>query len=120
MNLGLLVLPALAGYLFLTRTFLFRYQIKRESGYRLFFKSALAGVAVEGPLSSARRTLVSGGYGRGLGRLQQEGAELRSQGDRRQHQQHQADERQHGLGDGGEVLLEGAHGDDEVQAHGRR
>ena len=46
MNLGLLVLPALAGYLFLTRTFLFRYQIKRESGYRLFFKSALAGVAV--------------------------------------------------------------------------
>lgn len=46
MNLGLLVLPALAGYFFLTRTYLFRYQIQRESGYRLFFKSAIAGVAL--------------------------------------------------------------------------
>lgn len=54
MNLGLLVLPALAGYLFLTRTFLFRYQIKRESGYRLFFKSALTGVA----LASVARLVV--------------------------------------------------------------
>ena len=43
MNLGLLLLPVLGGYLFLTRTYFTRYNAIRDSGYHLFFRSAAAG-----------------------------------------------------------------------------
>ena len=46
MNLGLLIVPALAGYWLLDRTCLWRYQLRRESGYSLFFKSAIAGLVL--------------------------------------------------------------------------
>ena len=46
MNLGLLIVPALAGYWLLDRTCLWQYQLRRESGYRLFFKSAIAGLVL--------------------------------------------------------------------------
>ena len=38
MNLGLLIVPAIAGYWLLDRTCLWQYQLRRESGYSLFFK----------------------------------------------------------------------------------
>ena len=43
MNLGLLLLPVLGGYLFLTRAYVTRYDTIRDSGYHLFFRSAAAG-----------------------------------------------------------------------------
>ena len=43
MNLGLFLLPVLAGYLFLTRLYFWRSEVLRDSGYHLFFKSAIAG-----------------------------------------------------------------------------
>lgn len=46
MNLGLLIVPALAGYWLLDQTCLWQYQLRRESGYSLFFKSAIAGLVL--------------------------------------------------------------------------
>ena len=43
MNLGLFLLPVLAGYLFLTNLYVTRSGVLRDSGYHLFFKSAIAG-----------------------------------------------------------------------------
>lgn len=42
MDIGLLI-PALGGYWFLTKTDVTRYGVARQSGYHLFFKSAFAG-----------------------------------------------------------------------------
>ena len=46
MGAGLLVVPALAGYLLITRLSHTRYEIPRQSGHHLFFKSALAGAVL--------------------------------------------------------------------------
>lgn len=46
MNLGLLLLPVLGGYLFLTGAYFTRYDTIRDSGYRLFFRSAAAGLVL--------------------------------------------------------------------------
>lgn len=46
MNLGLLLLPVLGGYLFLTGAYFKRYDTIRDSGYRLFFRSAAAGLVL--------------------------------------------------------------------------
>ena len=43
-TLGLLLLPALAGYLFLNRFNATRYSLPRETGYHVVFQSAIAGV----------------------------------------------------------------------------
>lgn len=43
MNLGLFLLPVLGGYLFLIRLYFTRSDVLRDSGYHLFFKSAIAG-----------------------------------------------------------------------------
>lgn len=48
MNLGLFIVPALAGYWLLDQTCLWQYQLRRESGYSLFFKSAIAGLVLVG------------------------------------------------------------------------
>lgn len=45
-NLGLFLLPVLAGYWFLTRLYFTRSDVLRDSGYHLFFKSAIAGFAL--------------------------------------------------------------------------
>ena len=45
MGLGLLLGPALAGYLFLSLFNGTRYRLARESGYHLIFRSALVGAA---------------------------------------------------------------------------
>lgn len=42
MDIGLLI-PALGGYWFLTKTDVTRYGVARQSGYHLFFQSAFAG-----------------------------------------------------------------------------
>ena len=44
MDLGLLIVPALGGYLFLKFTYLTSFRIYRESGYHLVFSSASAGI----------------------------------------------------------------------------
>ena len=44
MGLGLLLVPALAGYLFLSWFNATRYSLPRETGYHVVFQSALAGV----------------------------------------------------------------------------
>ena len=44
MTLSLLLLPAVGGYWFLTHWNYTRYQAIRESGYRLLFRSAVAGI----------------------------------------------------------------------------
>ena len=44
MNLGLLLVPALAGYALLGLTYVSRYWFARRSGYALFFPAAIAGV----------------------------------------------------------------------------
>ena len=44
MGLGLLLVPALAGYLFLSRFNATRYSLPRETGYHVVFQSAIAGV----------------------------------------------------------------------------
>ena len=43
MGLGLLLMPALAGYFVQTRMYVFRYDTLRESGHHVFFRSALTG-----------------------------------------------------------------------------
>ena len=43
MGLGWFLIPALAGYWFLTHLYLTRYNLLRESGYHVFFQAALAG-----------------------------------------------------------------------------
>lgn len=43
MGLGLLLVPALAGYLVQVRMNVFRYDTLRESGHHVFFRSALTG-----------------------------------------------------------------------------
>lgn len=42
-SLGLLFIPTLGGYLFLTRLYYTRYSVLRDSGYHVLFKSAIAG-----------------------------------------------------------------------------
>ena len=44
MGLGLLLVPALAGYLFLSWFSATRYSLSRETGYHVVFRSAIAGV----------------------------------------------------------------------------
>ena len=44
MGLGLLLVPALAGYLFLKSFNGTRYSLPRETGYHVVFQSAIAGV----------------------------------------------------------------------------
>ena len=44
MSLSLLLLPAVGGYWFLTNWNYTRYQVERDSGYRLLFKCALVGI----------------------------------------------------------------------------
>lgn len=51
MNLGLLLIPALGGYYLLSRTEVSRYWVARQSGYKLFFSAAIAGVLL---LAAAR------------------------------------------------------------------
>ena len=46
MGLGLLLVPALAGYLFLNRFNGTRYSLPRETGYHIVFQSAIAGVVL--------------------------------------------------------------------------
>ena len=43
MGLGWFLIPALAGYWFLTHLHLTRYNLLREAGYHVFFQAALAG-----------------------------------------------------------------------------
>ena len=43
MGLGLLFIPTLGGYWFLTRLYYTRYDLLRDSGYHVLFKSAIAG-----------------------------------------------------------------------------
>ena len=43
MGLGLLLMPALAGYFVQTKMYVFRYDTLRESGHHVFFRSALTG-----------------------------------------------------------------------------
>lgn len=44
MEIGVLVIPAFGGYLFLTNTYATRFEAYRESGYHLIFKSVIAGL----------------------------------------------------------------------------
>lgn len=46
MGLGLLLIPTLGGYWFLTRLYYTRYGILRDSGYHVLFKSAIAGCSL--------------------------------------------------------------------------
>ena len=46
MSLGLLLVPALGGYWFLTHLHFTRYQVARVSGYHVLFRSALVGGAL--------------------------------------------------------------------------
>ena len=46
MGLGLLLVPALAGYLFLNWFNATRYSLPRETGYHVVFQSAIAGVVL--------------------------------------------------------------------------
>lgn len=46
MGLGLLLIPAIGGYWFLTHFNYTRYRAARESGYHLLFRSAFAGLAL--------------------------------------------------------------------------
>lgn len=43
MGLGLFLIPALAGYWFLTHLYFTRYSVLRDSGYHVFFRSTIAG-----------------------------------------------------------------------------
>ena len=56
MNLGLLLIPALGGYYLPSRALVSRYWVARQTGYKLFFSSALAGVML---LVAARLVAVS-------------------------------------------------------------
>ena len=55
MNLGLLLVPALSGYVLLGWTYVSRYWFARQSGYAFFFSAAVAGVVL---LATARLTTV--------------------------------------------------------------
>lgn len=55
MNLGLLLFPALSGYVLLGWTYVSRYWFARRSGYALFFSAAVAGVVL---LATARLATV--------------------------------------------------------------
>ena len=55
MNLGLLLVPALSGYVLLGWTYVSRYWFARRSGYALFFSAAVAGVVL---LATARLATV--------------------------------------------------------------
>ena len=44
MSLGLLLIPVVSGYWFLTHLYHTRYSALRDSGYHLFFRSVIAGV----------------------------------------------------------------------------
>ena len=46
MGLGLLLIPAIGGYWFLTHFNYTRYQAARDSGYHVLFRSAFAGLAL--------------------------------------------------------------------------
>ena len=46
MGLGLLLIPTLGGYWFLTRLYYTRYGVLRDSGYHVLFKSAIAGCSL--------------------------------------------------------------------------
>ena len=46
MGLGLLFIPTLGGYWFLTRLYYTRYDALRDSGYHVLFKSAIAGCSL--------------------------------------------------------------------------
>ena len=46
MGLGLLLIPSLGGYWFLQHANFTRYEIYRQSGYHLLFRSALAGIVL--------------------------------------------------------------------------
>ena len=46
MGLGLLLIPTLGGYWFLTRLYYTRYGILRDSGYHILFKSAIVGCSL--------------------------------------------------------------------------
>ena len=46
MGLGLLFIPTLGGYWFLTRLYYTRYDMLRDSGYHVLFKSAIAGCSL--------------------------------------------------------------------------
>ena len=46
MNLGSLLVPILGGYWFLTHRYITRSDALRDSGYHLFFRSAIVGVAL--------------------------------------------------------------------------
>ena len=56
MNLGLLLIPALGGYYLLSRALVSRYWVARQTGYKLFFSAALAGMVL---LVAARLFAVS-------------------------------------------------------------
>ena len=56
MNLGLLLIPALGGYYLLSHSHVSRYWVARQSGYKLFFSAAIAGVAL---LAAARLIAIS-------------------------------------------------------------
>ena len=56
MNLGLLLIPALGGYYLLSRTLVSRYWVARQTGYKLFFSAAIAGVVL---LAAARLVAIS-------------------------------------------------------------
>lgn len=55
MNLGLLLVPALGGYVLLGWTYVSRYWFARQSGYALFFSAAVAGIVL---LATARLATV--------------------------------------------------------------
>lgn len=55
MNLGLLLVPALSGYILLGWTYVSQYWFARQSGYALFFSVAVAGVML---LATARLATV--------------------------------------------------------------
>ena len=46
LGLGLLLIPTLGGYWFLTRLYYTRYGILRDSGYHILFKSAIVGCSL--------------------------------------------------------------------------
>lgn len=46
MNISVLVVPALAGYWVLSRTYITHFVVDRHVGYRFVFETALAGLAL--------------------------------------------------------------------------
>ena len=54
MGLGWFLIPTLGGYWFLTHLYFTRYGALRDSGYRVFFRAAIAG----GILAALARAIV--------------------------------------------------------------